>query len=325
VAPAQYGAIARGTPSFQKIVYPRARAGLAWLWLAPGVAGAHAPAAPNQPPTLATAFSIEPFALPILLLAGALYLLGLRALWRHGPGHGVSLAQAASFGAGSCVVVLAMIWPLDAYGGWLLSAHMAQHMLLLAAAPPLLVAGLPGPVWLAALRPGWARGLMRPFRSPRSRSGWRVLARPGPAMLLQAAVMWGWHLPVAMELALRNEPVHYLMHASFLVAGLLFWTALLRSLREPTHGAGAGVVAIVGTMIHMGLLSALLTFATTPLYPYYLDRAPALGLTALEDQQLAGLIMWVPSALPYLVGGLVLAAVWLRRAERASLAERAGP
>jgi putative membrane protein len=174
------------------------------------------------------------------------------------------------------VLGLAMIWPLDAFGAWLLSAHMAQHMLLMAVAPPMF------------------------------------------AMMLQAAVMWGWHLPAAMEVALRSEPVHYLMHASFLLSGLLFWTALARSLHEPAPGAGAGALAIVGTMIQMGLLSALLTFAPEPRFAYYYDRAPLLGLTALEDQQLAGLIMWVPAALPYLLAGLALAAAWLRRAERKS-------
>jgi len=106
------------------------------------------------------------------------------------------------------------------------------------------------------------------------------------------------------------------MHASFLVAGLLFWTALARSLYEPARGADAGALAIVGTMIQMGLLNAPLKFAPDPRCTCYYERAPQLGLTALEDQQLAGLIMWVPAALPYLIGGVALAAAWLRRAER---------
>jgi putative membrane protein len=252
----------------------------------------------------------------MLLIALLLYALGLRALWRRGIGHGVTAARAASFLAGWWVLALAMIWPLDALGDWLLSAHMAQHMLLMALAPPLLLLGHPGPVWLAILPAHWARRVMRPLRGPAGRRGWRRLASPTFAMFLQTVVMWSWHLPAAMALALHSEPVHYLMHASFLLAGLLFWTALLRSLREPLYGAGAGAIAIVGTMIQMGLLGALMTFAPEPRFAHYLGRAPELGLTALEDQQLAGLIMWVPSALPYVIGGLALAAAWLRRAER---------
>lgn len=286
--------------------------------VAPGAALGHVVAAPDSPPTLGTAWSVDPYAPPVLLLIILLYGLGLRVLWRRGAGHGVSVARAAGFLAGWAVLGFAMIWPLDAFGAWLLSAHMAQHMLLMAVAPPLLLLGHPGPVVLAALPAGWARRVMHRLRRPGIHKLWMTATAPMFAMMLQAAVMWGWHLPAAMDIALRSEPVHYLMHASFLFSGLLFWTALARSLHEPAPGAGAGALAIVGTMIQMGLLSALLTFAPEPRFAYYYDRAPLLGLTALEDQQLAGLIMWVPAALPYLIGGVALAAAWLRRAERQS-------
>jgi len=129
-------------------------------------------------------------------------------------------------------------------------------------------------------------------------------------------VMWGWHLPAVMDLTLRDDAVHWLMHASFLAVGLWFWGALLRGIRDPGAGAGSGAVAIIGSMMAMGLLGALLTFADAPRYPTYMARARHAGVSALEDQQLAGLIMWVPSALPYLIGGLVIAALWLRRSER---------
>jgi len=81
-------------------------------------------------------------------------------------------------------------------------------------------------------------------------------------------------------------------------------------------GFFTGIVAVVGTMVQMGLLGALLTFAAVPRYPFYYERVTQLGLTPLEDQQLAGLVMWVPGAVPYLLGGLALMAVWLRRLER---------
>jgi putative membrane protein len=193
---------------------------------------------------------------------------------------------------------------------------MSQHMLLMSVAPPLLLLGLPGATWLAPLPAGLARKVMRPLRSGAPFALWRQLTAPAIAMLLQAVVMWGWHLPVAMQAALHSGALHIAMHLSFLVAGLLFWMALLRSLREPVAGAGAGIIAIIGTMMQMGLLGALLTFAGTARYTHYFDRAPQLGLTALEDQQLAGLIMWVPAAIPYLVGGIMLAAVWISRSAR---------
>lgn len=276
---------------------------------------AHVPDA-SAPPALGHAFSLDPWLSPLWLASLVLYLLGLRRLWRRGRGHGVGVGQALAFVAGWVALGLAMVWPLDALGAWSLAAHMAQHMVLMALAPPLLLAGLPGAVWLSALPAGAVRRLGVPLRTAAGRSTWRLLTGATLVTVLQAAVMWGWHLPAAMELALRNDLVHYAMHLCFLAAGLLFWAALLRSLREPERGAGSAVLAIVGTMVHMGLLSALLVFASRPLYPWYLDRAPLLGLSALEDQQLAGLIMWVPSALPYLVGGVVLVAAWLARSER---------
>lgn len=248
-----------------------------------------------------------------------LYALGLRRLWRRGIGHGVGLAQAGAFVLGWLALGVAVVWPLDALGVWSLAAHMAQHMVLMALAPPLLLAGLPGAVWVAALPAPWARTISAPFNSVRGRRAWQLATGATLVTLLQAAVMWGWHLPAAMELALRNDLVHYAMHLCFALAGLLFWASLLRSLREPQLGAGSAVAAIVATMLQMGLLSALLVFASRPMYPWYFDRAPLLGLSALEDQQLAGLIMWVPSALPYLVGGLMLVAAWLARSERRSV------
>ncbi|TXK62327.1 cytochrome c oxidase assembly protein [Alkalisalibacterium limincola] len=283
------------------------------LFAAPALA--HAPDA-DAPPDLAHAWSADLWLTPLWAASLLLYLLGLRQLWRHGFGRGVGRGQALSFFCGWLALGLAMVWPLDALGAWSLAAHMAQHMVLMALAPPLLLAGLPGAVWLAALPSSGARAISAPLRGPAGRRTWRVLTGATLVTLLQAAVMWGWHLPAAMELALRNELVHYAMHLCFLVAGLLFWAALLRSLREPSLGAGSAVTAIIATMLHMGLLSALLVFASRPLYPWYFERVPQLGLSALEDQQLAGLIMWVPSALPYLVGGVALVAAWLARNER---------
>jgi putative membrane protein len=276
---------------------------------------AHPPADPSAPLSTA-AVSVDPWLLIPLALSLASYVLGLRRLWRSGMGHGVKPLQAAAFLCGWLLLVASLVWPLDAMADKSLAAHMSQHMLLMAAAPPLLLLGMPGATWLAALPAAAARSAMRPVRWGTEGVFWRNLASPTAAMLLQGAVMWGWHLPVAMEAALRSYPLHIAMHLSFLFAGLLFWMALLRSVREPAKGAGGGLIAIVGTMMQMGLLGALLTFAETPRYPYYLEHSPAMGLTALEDQQLAGLIMWVPGAVPYLIGGLLLSAAWLSRTQR---------
>lgn len=253
----------------------------------------------------------------LLLLAG--YCVGSWRRMRHPDRVGMSLAPVSLFLGGFAVLTVALVSPLDTLGDRSLAAHMSQHMLLMALAPPLLLLGRPGTVLPAALPAGLARRLMRLRRGLSRLPCMTVLATPAAAALVQAAVTWGWHLPSAMAAALHSESMHYAMHASFLAAGLLFWHSLMRArpASADAGGAVASMAALVATMMQMGLLGALLTFAGEARYADYALRAVALGLDPLEDQQLAGLIMWVPSAVPYLVGGLVLMAGWMRRAERA--------
>jgi putative membrane protein len=272
----------------------------ALLLVACATAGAHQA---EGPPTLASAWSLSPWILVPLAALALGYAGGLARLWRRaGVGRGVDGAQAGAFGLGMVVLVLALVWPLDALGGWSLAAHMAQHMLLLALAPPLLLAGRPWAVVVQALPARLSRALHR-AGGPASRA---LLPALVAASVLHAAVMLLWHLPAATQWALRVEWVHWTMHGSFLVAGLWFWSALLRCLRDPKIGAGAGVMALLAVMIQMGLVGGLLTFSRRSLYPVYELRAPALGLDPLGDQQLAGLLMWVPACLPYLFGALWL-------------------
>lgn len=264
----------------------------------------------------APGFNIDLLLQTMLFSGLLLYGIGLRRLWRNGIGRGVSVMRAGATGVGWAVLGLALISPLDQWAQYSLAAHVSQHMLLIALCPPLLLAGLPGIVILGLLPARVARTLYVPIQALRQRSAWRCLSSPGSATVVQAAVMWGWHLPAAMHIALRHEGVHWLMHTSFLAVGLWFWRALLRSVREPRLGVVASAVAIVGSMMAMGLLGALMTWADTALYAEYIEQARLRGGNPLQDQQLAGLIMWVPAMLPYLIGGLALVAMWLRRGER---------
>jgi putative membrane protein len=246
-----------------------------------------------------------------------LYCLGLRRLWRGRIGRGVSVTRASAFVFGWVVLALTLLGPPDRWAEHSLAAHVAQHMLLMAFVPPLLL-GLPGPVLLGLVPVAAARRLGSLMRRMQQTLPARALSAPGGAMVAQVAVMWGWHVPAAMHAALRHEGIHWLMHASFLGAGLWFWAGLLRSVREPRCGAATSALAIIGTMMSMGLLGALMTFADAPHYAAYVEQAHLLGFDALQDQQLAGLIMWVPSALPYLLGGVAIVALWLRVSERLS-------
>jgi cytochrome c2 len=128
-------------------------------------------------------------------------------------------------------------------------------------------------------------------------------------------VLWIWHAPGLFQAALASEPVHALQHLSFLASALLFWWALIHG-RQGQMGYGPAVLYLFTTSMHSGALGALLTFAPAPWYPAYGENAAAWGLTAVEDQQLAGLIMWVPAGAVYLLAGLGLFASCLRELER---------
>lgn len=256
----------------------------------------------DAPPALGQAWTLSPLLLPPALLA-ALYFSGLARLWRRGgTGHGITHWEATAFAAGAAVFFLATAWPLDAFGAWSLAAHMGQHMLLLAVAPPLLLAGRPLAGIAHALPKTWARAL-HAWAAPAHR--W-LAARLGLATIAHAGVMVLWHVPSAIAIALSDPLLHFAMHLAFVLAGLWFWIAVWQRIREPDTGVGAGLVALLTVTLVMGFTGALLTFAPRILYPAYALRAPLLGLDPLADQQLAGLLMWVPSCLPYLAGGLWL-------------------
>jgi len=134
---------------------------------------------------------------------------------------------------------------------------------------------------------------------------------PVVAWILHAAAIWIWHAPPLFQATLHSETVHTAQHLSFLFTGLLFWWALLRG-TENRRGRVAGVLYLFTTALHTNLLGALLTFSRRVWYPIYGASTAPWGLTPLEDQQLAGLIMWIPAGIAYLVAALALIARVLR-------------
>jgi cytochrome c oxidase assembly factor CtaG len=250
-----------------------------------------------------------------LALALILYLKGLRTLWRTAsPGRGIGRGEAASFIAGWLVLATALLPPVHTLGEALFSVHMIEHELLMAVAAPLLVLGRPLVVFLWALprptrRVVGAWSAVRPMRLV-----WGFFMSALAAWTLHAIALWIWHLPALFEAALASELVHTVQHVCFLGAALLYWTSLLRSRRD-AEGRGAAVISLFATALHSSILGALLTLSTVSWYPAYGARSAAWGLSAIEDQQLAGLVMWVPGGLIYLGIALALVAAWLRQAE----------
>jgi putative membrane protein len=192
---------------------------------------------------------------------------------------------------------------------------MTQHELLMLVAAPLMVLGRPMAVFLRALPATTAAGLGRFSNSRGWRMTWGTLSAPFVAWLVHAAVLWIWHAPPLFQATLHNEWVHAAQHVSFLGTALLFWWALIHG-RRTAASYGVGVLYLFTTAVHSGLLGALLTFAGSVWYPDYAHTTQAWGLSPLEDQQIGGLIMWVPACLVYIAVGLALFAAWLRQSER---------
>lgn len=276
--------------------------------LLPGADARAHRAADAEPHLDAYAWSFEPWVTLPLLLTGALYLIGLRRLWSSaGTGAGLRRTQALCYGAGWLTAAAALVTPIDTLGSELFWVHMVQHELLMLVAAPLLVLGRPLPAWLWALPARWRRPVARPFNHAGWLQVWRALGSPFGAWLLHALVVWVWHVPLLFEAAVRHEPVHVLQHLSFLASALLFWWSVLRQPGMRSH-APAALLSVFTTGIHTAVLGALLTFSSVPWYPVYAASAAALGMDPLEDQQLGGLVMWVPGGLAYLAATLALAA-----------------
>ena len=267
-----------------------------------------------QPHDLWSTWSFEPLVVMGLLLSGFLYSIGLRRLWVGGRGIGIRRWEASAFAAGWVTTVVALMSPLHALGGVLFSAHMTQHELLISVSAPLTVLGRPLIPFIWALPQSWRRKLGDWARTDGVSRSWHAMSMPAVAFTLHAIALWVWHLPGPYQSTLTSEWMHSLQHVSFLGSALLFWWTIFK-IRGSELGYGAAVFYLFATASQTGALGALLTFAPHLWYPAYATTAGPWGLTPLEDQQLGGLIMWIPGSIPYLIGGLYMFARWLRAAE----------
>jgi putative membrane protein len=203
------------------------------------------------------------------------------------------------FLAALLATLIALVSPLDALADQLFFAHMVQHMLLLDLVPLLAILGFTKVI----LRP-----LTLTVHELERRAG--PLAHPAFAVALYVAVIWAWHVPAAYDLAVRHSGVHVLEHLTFVVAGSLYWWHLLSPVRARLRLGGLGPVVYMGsTKVLVGALGMGLAFAPTALYPYYVDHARVWGISALDDQAMAGVMMAVEQSI---VMGIALVALFVR-------------
>jgi cytochrome c oxidase assembly factor CtaG len=257
-------------------------------------------------------WSVPPALAFLLLATGALYARGWRRLHRARPAR-FPARRLWAFVSGLLVVAIAAASPLDAFGALLLSAHMLQHLLLLAVAPALLLLGAPD----AALEMGLPRALVREaiaplLSAPSVRAIGKAVGAPGAGLAAMALAMWGWHVPATYELALRSPGWHEVEHLAFLAAGILFWFPVLRPWpgRPRLQGGMRPLYLLAGDFANTAL-AAVLTYSDRVLYPTYAGAPRLFGLSALADQSLAGVLMWVPGSLVFLVPAAVMTARWL--------------
>lgn len=260
-----------------------------------------------HPDELWTGWKLEPGAVIPLVLAACLYAAGARS------SRGVTRRQSVCFWSGIGTLAFALISPLHPLGEALFSAHMTQHEVLMLLAAPLLVLSRPLVPFLWGMPPRWRRAVGQWAKAPPVQKTWRSLTRPFTASWIHAAALWSWHAPILFQATLRDEWVHTAQHLSFFLSALLFWWSLFYT-RAPI-GHGRSVFYVFITAVHTGILGALLAFSPIVLYPAYSATAPLWGLTPLQDQQIGGLIMWVPAGVVYLAVGLTLLAVWLRESD----------
>jgi putative membrane protein len=287
----------------------RVAAGVALAILIPAVAAAHGvDVRPTSDPRV---FSLwDQAVLAGLTIVGTLYWIGARELRTRRAG--TSRIERAAFGIGWLALVVSILPWFDAATLDLFSAHMAQHELMMLVGAPHIVAGRPMATCLWALPETWRRRVALPLQRPGVAGMVRFMAAPITAWTLHGLVVWIWHAPGLYELAVRSEPVHTLQHAMFVSTSVLFWWGLIYG-RYGRAGYGAAVFYVFTTAIHTGILGALLTFAPSPLYGVYATPGHQ---DPLGDQQLAGLVMWIPAGLLLTMMGVGLFAAWLGESER---------
>jgi putative membrane protein len=255
---------------------------------------------------------------PSILIGMALFVgayLGAIGPWRRRfrSSQPVKPAQAAWFLLGAFVIFFALVSPLDDLGDeYLFSAHMVQHVLLALIAPPLLLLGTPG--WL-----------LRPLlRYPAVARPARFLTTPLVAFVSFNVVFMIWHLPVLYEATLHDETIHIFEHLLFMATGVLNWWPILSPLPEmPRLHPLAQLVYLFLDGVPMTILSGVIVFASSVLYPTYAAAPRIMDLSAMTDQQIAGLIMWMPGGMIYLVALGIVFFAWLGREESAAQNEAA--
>ncbi|HET8613164.1 MAG TPA: cytochrome c oxidase assembly protein [Sphingomonas sp.] len=259
----------------------------------------------------ALSWTFDPWILVPMLVAAALFAAGwIRLASRGGAGTVALRGRALSFALGLVTLFGALVSPLHEAGEHSFALHMIEHELLMLVVPPLLVLAEPLAIMRWAFPPDAHRAFRGFFASRPIAATRRWLTACIPATLLQTATLWLWHAPPLFDLALASRGWHVVQHLCFLGTALWFWTAMFRRSEgdvDAYRRCALAILCLFATSIASGALGALLAFSESPWYaPYARPGLDLLGLSPAQDQQLAGLIMWIPGGLVHTVAALLI-------------------
>lgn len=246
-------------------------------------------------------WTIDPAVVVPVVVAATLYVRGWVTLARRMPerfGAGRLIALMAGLGT----IVVALCSPLDALGHQLLLGHMVQHLLLMAVAPPLLWLGAPvAPMLLGLPRP-LRRTVAGALASGSLRRLAHVLTDPRVGWVAFVVAFWAWHVPALYDRGLRSDSWHHVQHACFFATALLFWRPVILPWPARSHWPRWAMIPYLALAeLQNSALAAILTFSDRVIYPAYEIVPRRWGIAALEDQSIAGVIMWVPGSLAFLL------------------------
>jgi putative membrane protein len=283
---------------------------IAGLWLSTDHAMAHGLAAQGG----RAVWTFDPWIVTPLLMLAALYAIGSLVVHRRSARQAHRIWQTVAFWSGWLTLAGSLTSPLHWLGEHLFTFHMVEHEILMAISAPLLVVANPVGRLLWGL-PRRARvDVGRAMRRPIVTKIWQWVSVGGHATVLHGVAIWAWHAPILFDAAVTNIALHRAQHLSFFLTAVLFWWSVLR---RDDSGAGAWHVFI--TMLHTSVLGALMALAPRVIYGAQTATAFEWGLTPLEDQQLAGIIMWIPAGTIYAGAALALLAIWIgQSSERTS-------
>jgi putative copper resistance protein D len=297
-------------------------AALAGLALAAGPVHAHGGEVPTVPPdagTLLSGWSGDPMVWLPAIVALVLWWLAVRRVNLAHPANPVPRARTWAWVAGLAAILLALDSGIERYDTTLFWVHMVQHLLLTLVAPVLLLAAGPITLLLRVSSPATRRRWILPLLHARVV---RLLAFPVVSWVLFAAVMWASHFSPLFDAALEDEWIHRLEHALFLGSALLFWWPVVGPDPSPWPMRPVARVLYVGLQMPQNTFLALAIFMSSiPLYDHYLTTGRSWGPTPLEDQQLAGGIMWLGGDLAFLAMVILLVWAWMRDDERRTVGE----